>query len=111
MHKTIYISGKITGSPHYMADFRKAELFLAKEIGKGKLPYTSIINPAKTNATLPCDFEWDDYMKVCYKLLELCDAIYMLKGFEESKGAMRELVYANNMGLRVLYEQEVGDGK
>ncbi len=33
------------------------------------------------------------------------DAIYMLNGFEESKGAMCELAYAEKLGLKVM-EQE-----
>lgn len=106
MRKTIYISGGITGNPNYMADFRKAEMHLAKQIGKGKIPYTSIINPAKVNSTLPLDFEWEDYMEVCYRLIDLCSAIYMLKGWESSKGANKELMYAREHGLKVIYEKE-----
>ena len=104
MRKTIYISGAITGKKNYMADFRNAEMHLAKQIAKGNLQYTSVINPAKVNSVLPLDFEWKDYMEVCYRLIDLCDGIYMLKGFETSKGANRELVYAKNMGLEVIYE-------
>jgi hypothetical protein len=105
MRKTIYISGAITGKKNYMADFRNAEMHLAKQIAKGNLQYTSVINPAKVCSVLPLDLEWDDYMKVCYRLLELCDAIYMLKGWESSKGANRELIYAKNMGLEVIYQE------
>ena len=105
--KTIYISGKITGNPNYYKDFDNAEKYLNKLISKNKIPYTSVINPAKVNSTLPADFAWEDYMEVCYKLLELCDSIYMLHGWEESKGANRELVWAKNLGLEVKYERGV----
>lgn len=104
MRKTIYISGAITGKKNYMADFRNAEMHLAKQIAKGNLQYTSVINPAKVNSVLPLDFEWKDYMEVCYRLIDLCDGIYMLKGFEISKGANKELLYAKQMGLEVIYE-------
>jgi len=38
------------------------------------------------------------------KFLELCQAIIMLKGFEESEGAKRELEVAIGKGLEILYE-------
>ena len=39
------------------------------------------------------------------KFLELCSSIFMLKGFEESEGAKRELERALELGLTVYYEE------
>ncbi len=40
------------------------------------------------------------------ELLRRCDAIYMLKGFENSKGALEELDYAKQLERPVLYESD-----
>jgi hypothetical protein len=37
-------------------------------------------------------------------MLECCDAIYMLKGWENSEGAKEEYVYANKLGLKIIKE-------
>ena len=39
-----------------------------------------------------------------FHVLSTCDAIYMLRGWEESKGATAELAFAMAIGLKILYE-------
>jgi len=41
------------------------------------------------------------------EIISRCDAIYMLKGFEDSKGATAELERALDLGLDVYYEDSV----
>lgn len=38
------------------------------------------------------------------KALESCDAIYLLQGYQHSKGAQEELSKAKRLGLTVLYQ-------
>jgi len=94
----VYISGGITNVPNYMRNFNKAESKLFNE------GYASIVNPALVNGFLPTDFNHEEYMRVSLAMLECCDAIYMLKGWEESKGAKEEYVYANKLGLKIIKE-------
>ena len=63
-----------------------------------------VINPARTNATLPESTTWEEYMSVCLTLLAMSDAIYMLEGYEQSPGAMIELDQAKRGHLKVFYE-------
>ena len=83
----MYISGAITGTDNYMERFAKAE----KELTENGY---SVINPAKVNAQLPEDTTYEEYMKMCFCMLDMCDSIYMLKGWEKSCGANREYGYA-----------------
>lgn len=92
-----YISGGITGIENYMETFKKAEEHL---IAQGH----SVINPAKVNANLPTDTTYEQYMKMCYCMLDMCEGIYMLKDWENSRGANREMGYAIAKGL-VITEQ------
>ena len=95
----IYISGAITGTDDYIERFENAE----KELkDKGY----EVINPAKFNSYLPNTTTWEQYMEIDYKLLDICDTIYMLNGWENSKGANAELDYAKQNNKMVVYQSD-----
>lgn len=93
----IYISGKITGTTDYIQRFDSAEKALSK--------YHIVINPAKVNAQLPKETVWEEYMKMSMCMLEMCNAIYMLKGWEDSKGARLEYNYAVENNYKIIFEK------
>ena len=93
----IYISGAITGTDDFMERFVNAEKELTE---KGY----SVVNPAKVNAQLPEDTGYEEYMKMCFCMLDMCDSIYMLQGWEESCGANRELGFALAKNMIIMYE-------
>ena len=49
---------------------------------------------------------YDTWMKIDDAILERADAIYMLKGWKSSNGAVIELALAIKMGKEVIYEEE-----
>ena len=51
-------------------------------------------------------FEHEDYMHICYAMIDVCDAIYMQKDWQQSKGARMELQYAKGWKKQILYEEE-----
>ena len=95
----IYISGAITGTDDYMERFEKAEKKLTEQ-------GYSVINPAKVNAQLPEDTTYEEYMKMCFCMLDICEAIFMLKGWRKSCGANREYGYALAKDMIIMYEKE-----
>ena len=50
-------------------------------------------------------------MAIDYKLIELCDAIFMLDGWQQSKGAVAELSYAKSLGKKPMYQDYFKDFK
>lgn len=93
----IYISGPMTGIKDYKSNFQKAETKLKKQGHE-------VINPAYIDYVLP-NASYEDYMNVDMFLLGMCDTIYMLKGWEKSCGANRELGYAMAKDYNVLHEE------
>lgn len=90
----IYIAGKITGDVNAYHKFKVAENGLV-ELGHTPL------NPMKNEG-----FEYPEYIAMGIAELGRCEAIYMLNGWEDSKGAVLEHHYANVVGLQVIYEKE-----
>lgn len=83
----IYLSGAITGTSDYMERFRVAEEKLTQD---GYI----VFNPAAVNAMMPKGTTYEEYMQVSLTLLDMCDAICMMDGWRDSKGANREYGYA-----------------
>ena len=96
----VYISGAITGTDDYMERFAEAEKVIT-DVG-----YTAV-NPAKINSNLPKVTTYEEYMKLSMCLLEMCDAIYMLDGWEESIGANEELKHAITHKKTVCFEKMI----
>lgn len=93
--KKVFISGKITGDPDYRKKFEEAEEELRA------MGYTLIMNPA----VLPFGFEWDEYMKITMAMLDACDTVYFLKGWEKSQGAKLEALVAKTRKYTTLYQK------
>lgn len=92
----VYISGPITGTTDYMERFEAAEKRLNGEY--------SVINPAKVNSNMPEDTTHEEYMNMSICMLSMCDAIFMLNGWEDSIGACEENIYALKNGIRIFRE-------
>lgn len=95
----VYISGPITGTKNYAIRFAEAEARLEK-MG------FSVFNPARVNAELPENLEHEEYMEMSMAMLGMCDGIYMLNGWRDSRGACREYGYAMGKGLKIWNEPE-----
>lgn len=92
---TIYISGKITNCEDYKLRFSAAEKYLKEQGHK-------TINPARID--LGENATWQQYMELDLYLLDVCDAIYMLKNWTESRGASAEWGFAKAKGMTILEE-------
>jgi hypothetical protein len=95
----IYISGSITNNPNYKDDFERAEDYLFREV-----PNVEIINPALVNSFLPKSTTHEEYMKMSFCMLDMSDAIYMIRNWKTSCGASQEYGYALAKDLMILEE-------
>lgn len=90
----VYIAGPMTGLPDYNRPaFHEAAHLLA---GRGHFP----LNPA--DVTLNEAALWLDYMRATTRLLTQADAVCVLPGWEKSRGACVEVLWARGCGIPVL---------
>ena len=137
--KRIYISGPVTGTDDYEQRFSEAAELLQSPyavfvIGATKrivpiydatrrkiinmVPFgaeiirfngSAVVNPIEIARSLPVDTKWRDYIDITLAALRTCDAIYMLRNWEKSKGATIEKLYAEGSGMRIFYQAEQED--
>lgn len=89
----VYISGGITKDFNYMEKFKNAEEKLAK---MGHI----VLNPTWIKAGL----SYEEHMHIDLAMIDVCDALYMLPDWKDSKGANVEINYANTKHKLIIYE-------
>lgn len=94
--KKIYISLPIS---HYDLEERKE---YAQKLENVLRQFYDVVNPLKNG--LPAEADWREHMKRDLKLLLECDAIFMCRDFEKSKGCKLEWDVATTVGMEVFYE-------
>jgi len=94
----IYIAGKYTGDQ--AENVRKAVMAGDRLLEKGYIPYIPHLSHL-WHLISPHDYE--TWIKIGLAILERCDAIFMVSGWEESIGAKKELDFAQSIGLEVIY--------
>lgn len=114
----IYVSGKMTGCPDHNRPAFDATAKRLREQGH------FVINPAELSALFGSEEELAESFAAAYTINEYmpeariaravmdadlaavrsCDAIYLLRGWETSRGAKRELAEAIAHGLTIMQE-------
>lgn len=93
--ETIYISGKITGE-----DPREVEVRFAAAEGAIEKMGHKAVNPLK-NGLSPTE-PWHEHMRRDIRALTRCTAIFLIPGWEQSKGARLEYEIARQLGMRTI---------
>ena len=62
------------------------------------------MNPARVNAQLPEGTTHGEYMRMSLDMLEMCDAIFLMEGWQESKGCGMEFEYAYEHKHLIMFE-------
>lgn len=94
VYLSIPITGKDEKKQREKAD--KIKLALSKAGHEPVNPFD--IMPGKKNP------DWFDYMCSDLRELDKCDAIYLCKGWQQSKGCRLERFYAEEHGKRLMFE-------
>lgn len=90
----VYISGPMSG----ITNFNREAFWLAEMAIN--LAGVETKSPAHWCSGLPYEY----YMKEDFKLLLQCNAIFILKGWANSPGAMIEVQMAKSLGYKMFYE-------
>lgn len=103
----VYISGPMTG----LADFN-FPAFDAAALALRSQGYR-VTSPAELSREVrrACgerEPRREDYMRADIRALTRCDAIYLLRGWQGSRGAQLEYEIANAIGLKVFGQEGVG---
>ena len=93
--KRIYVSGRISGTRDYACRFAAAETRLL-------LRGHDAINPVKRTKK----GKYADMIRADLRLIDECDAVYMLKDWMQSQGARLEHDYAAATGKEIIYEED-----
>lgn len=93
----IYIAGKISGlnRSNVIQKFEAAQKSLSK---KGHQVFIPCVLPAYEEVS------HEDYLHICYAIIDVCDAVYMLSDWQQSKGARLEYEYAIENNKQIIFQ-------
>lgn len=89
--KKVYIAGRITGDADYRAKFARVQIALE---GEGYIPLSPSV--------LPDGMTTADYMRICFAMIDVADAVLFLSDWEASPGARLEMEYCGYIAKRVV---------
>lgn len=89
----VYVAGKITGLANYKELFNEAVEQLQAE-------GHTVMNPS----VLSSGFAQDEYMKICYSMIDVCDGVFFLNNWRDSEGAKLEHVYSVSFDKWIRYQ-------
>lgn len=94
---TVYVAGPMTGyidlnfpAFNVVADMLRVEGY-------------TVLNPADHGVIEGAT--WEDYLRFDITKLIQCDTIYLLEGWQDSKGAQLEYLIAERLGMRMIYQE------
>jgi len=91
----IYIAGPITGIPDRNREAFERVAAYFRGIGH------EVVSPLEVNPPGSCN-NWNEAMRRDIPHLVSCDAVYLLPGWEKSRGAQIEQRLAFDLGLEIL---------
>ena len=94
--KIVYLSGERNDSVNDKVKFAIAEQFM---LNMGCI----VINPTKLDVVCP-DFTPEETNRLCYKMIEMSDIVFMVSGWQKSNIADAEMNYARSIGKKVMYQ-------
>lgn len=93
----IYIAGKISGlnRDDVIKKFEAAQKSL---VAKGHQVFIPSVLPAYEEVS------HEDYLHICYAMIDICDAVYMLSDWQQSEGARLEYEYAIDNNKQIIFQ-------
>lgn len=93
----IYIAGKISGLNREDV-IKKFEAAQKSLVAKGHQVFIPSVLPAYEEVS------HQDYLHICYAIIDVCDAVYLLSDWEKSEGALLEFDYAQKNKKKIIYQ-------
>lgn len=95
----IYIAGKISGlnRSNVIQKFEAAQKSLSK---MGHQVFIPCVLPAYEEVS------HEDYLHICYAIIDISDAVYMLSDWQQSEGARLEYEYAIDKNKQIFFQNQ-----
>lgn len=94
----VYICGPMTGIKDYNRPKFNRVAYKFRREGY------DVFNPAEIKGQP--NWDWQRYMRSAIRGMMKCEAVYVLDGYETSKGANIEINLAKELGMTILYEHD-----
>ncbi len=102
LKQKIYISGPISGLPEPKVSFSFRE---TERVLRELFPSSELVNPL--NNGLPFDAPWEEHIEADLRIMEECNAVYFMDGWENSLGCQVEHARAVELLIDRYYQSPI----
>lgn len=101
----VYLSGAMTGltPEQYAENFKEARKKVEEHYGEF-FEKVLIIDPGNKDVNTKYGWSYEDCLEVDFDMIKKCDAIFMMKNWQQSNGANRELYCARAYNKIIIFE-------
>ena len=103
-NKLLYIAGPYSGDTQ--ENIKRAEMVSVNLIRQGFHVITPHKNTAGYEKYEDGTLTYETWLKMDLDILSRCDAVYVMTGSEDSQGVKKEIEFARERGIQVIYEAE-----
>lgn len=103
----VYVAGKYTGDSYEEIDTNilKAQKFAVDIWNAGHMAFTPHLNTRHFERLCP-NIDQNKYLELDLIILKVCNAVFMVPGWENSRGANIEHEEAKKLGIPIYYNVE-----
>jgi hypothetical protein len=101
--RTVYLCGPISNGGTLSTEKVRLNISRFREV-KRKFDFsTKVLDPTQ----LPTGLQWHEYMKLTIPMLCEADFMVLLPGWEDSRGAIIEVLLANTLNIPIMFSDHL----
>lgn len=106
--KRIYLAGAYSADNviGVLKNIGRGEFYAAQIFKKGYYPFCPWSDRIFVQLNFEVDFNVEMFYRYSMAYLEVCELMFLVPGWEESKGTLKEIERAKELGIRIITDLE-----
>lgn len=101
--RTVYLCDPVSNGGTWPIERERINISRFRDVKRKFDPSTKVLDPTQ----LPIQETWEDFMKLTIPMVCEADFIVLLPGWENSRGAIFEVMIANTLNIPIMFSDHL----